>query len=83
MATATVDTRSFLSQTKFYEGYSRYIEDQERYESWDEAVNRVIDMHAENYINKSNEDRIHIIVHGKPNPEYKELVEKSYEAYGN
>jgi ribonucleoside-triphosphate reductase (thioredoxin) len=55
MATATVDTRSFLSQTKFYEGYSRYIEDQERYESWDEAVDRVIDMHAENYINKSNE----------------------------
>lgn len=35
------------------------------------------------YINKSNEDRIHIIVHGKPTSEYKELVEKSYAANGN
>ena len=32
-ATATVDTRGFLSQTKFYEGYSRYLEQDERYES--------------------------------------------------
>ena len=54
-ATATVDTRGFLSQTKFYEGYSRYLEQDERYESWDEAVDRVIDMHEKNYINKSNE----------------------------
>ena len=38
MATATVDTRKFLSETKFYEGYSRYKEDESRYESWDEAV---------------------------------------------
>jgi len=55
MATANVDTRRFLSQTKFYEGYSRYLEEDERYESWDEAVDRVIDMHEKNYINKSNE----------------------------
>jgi hypothetical protein len=30
------------------------------------------------YINKSKEDRIHIIIHGKPNENYKKLVEKSY-----
>ena len=35
------------------------------------------------YINKSEEDRIHIIVHGKPTKEYKELVEKSYASYGS
>ena len=55
MATANVDTRKFLSDTKFYEGYSRYMDDEGRYESWDEAVDRVIDMHAKTYNNKSNE----------------------------
>ena len=55
MATANVDTRKFLSETKFYEGYSRYMDDEGRYESWDEAVDRVIDMHAKTYNNKSNE----------------------------
>lgn len=30
------------------------------------------------YINNSNEDRIHIIIHGKPTEEYKELVVRSY-----
>ena len=55
MATAHVDTRQFLSETKFYEGYSRYIDDEKRYETWDEAVDRVIDMHAENYKEKGNE----------------------------
>ena len=53
MATAIVDTRKFLSETKFYEGYSRYKEDETRYESWDEAVDRVIGMH-ENYYKNSN-----------------------------
>jgi len=55
MATAHVDTREFLSQTKFYEGYSRYIENEGRYESWDEAVDRVIAMHENNYNNKRND----------------------------
>ena len=49
-----VDTREFLSQTKFYEGYSRFKDDDNRYESWDEAVDRVIDMHEQNYINNNN-----------------------------
>ena len=55
MATAIVDTRKFLSETKFYEGYSRYIEEDGRYESWDEAVDRVIEMHRGYYNNKGNE----------------------------
>ena len=50
-----VDTREFLSQTKFYEGYSRFKENENRYETWDEAVDRVINMHDENYINNNNE----------------------------
>ena len=55
MATVGVDTRKFLSETKFYEGYSRYIEDEGRYESWDEAVDRVLEMHENNYNEKNNE----------------------------
>tara|TARA_E500000318_G_scaffold70526_2_gene65297 strand:+ start:21 stop:2237 length:2217 start_codon:yes stop_codon:yes gene_type:complete len=55
MATAHVDTRQFLSQTKFYEGYSRFKDEENRYESWDEAVDRVIGMHSENYKEKGNE----------------------------
>jgi len=55
MATEHVDTRKFLSETKFYEGYSRFVDGEDRYESWNEAVDRVIDMHAENYKNNSNE----------------------------
>tara|TARA_Y200000002_G_scaffold352928_1_gene331991 strand:- start:431 stop:2647 length:2217 start_codon:yes stop_codon:yes gene_type:complete len=55
MASTYVDTRKFLSETKFYEGYSRYIEEDGRYETWDEAVDRVIDMHSKNYNQKSNE----------------------------
>jgi len=31
------------------------------------------------YVNKSKEDRIHIIIHGSINEEYKTLVERSYE----
>lgn len=55
MATASVDTRKFLSDTKFYEGYSRYKDEDNRYESWDEAVDRVIEMHNTTYNSKSNE----------------------------
>jgi hypothetical protein len=40
----------------------------------------VFNEHA--YINKSKEDRIHIIIHpGNPNTEYEELVEKSYNSF--
>ena len=50
-----VDTRDFLSQTKFYEGYSRFKDGHSRYESWDEAVDRVIEMHDKNYMSNGNE----------------------------
>lgn len=43
------DTRAFLSETKFYDGYSRFKDDTNSYESWDEAVDRVLSMHEENY----------------------------------
>jgi ribonucleoside-diphosphate reductase alpha chain len=51
-----IDMRNFLSETKFYEGYSRFIEDEERYETWEESVSRVIDMHKGYYDDKMSEE---------------------------
>jgi len=41
--------RRLMSQAKFYEGYSRYLDDQGRYETWEESVSRVIKMHRKFY----------------------------------
>ena len=54
MATASVDTRRLLSETKFYDSYSRFNDENERYETWEEAVDRVIEMHANQYKEKAN-----------------------------
>jgi len=43
------DARNVMSQAKFYESYSRWLEDEERYESWDESVTRVMNMHRDYY----------------------------------
>ena len=54
MATASVDTRKLLSETKFYDSYSRFNDENERYETWEEAVDRVIEMHANQYKENDN-----------------------------
>lgn len=41
--------REMMSQSKFFMGYSRWIDDKERYETWEESVGRVMDMHRERY----------------------------------
>jgi len=46
------DTRALLSQSKFYEGYSRWDDAKNRYETWDEAVTRVMNMHRNYYKDK-------------------------------
>ncbi len=46
------DTKKLLSDAKFYEGYARYNEEKLRYETWDEAVDRVMDMHRNFYKDK-------------------------------
>ena len=46
------DTRDLMSKTKFYEGYSRWDEEKQRYETWNESVARVMDMHRDYYKNK-------------------------------
>ena len=46
------DTRALMSETKFYEGYSRWDDSKERYETWEEAVTRVMNMHRAYYKDK-------------------------------
>lgn len=46
------DTKKVLSDAKFYEGYARYVDGESRYETWSEAVNRVMHMHTGFYADK-------------------------------
>lgn len=47
--------KQMLSQSKFYMGYSRWQEAEQRYESWAESVKRVMDMHREKYAHKMSD----------------------------
>src|SRR5665213_2346126 len=64
------DTKQFLSDTKFYEGYARYNDLLGRYETWDEAVDRVMDMHVGFYASKTS-------------PKLVEFISKATTAYKN
>jgi ribonucleoside-triphosphate reductase len=46
------DTKKLLSDAKFYEGYARFVESEKRYETWSEAVDRVMKMHTSFYADK-------------------------------
>ena len=45
-----------MSETKFYEGYSRWDDEKERYETWEEAVARVMNMHRTYYNDKMSSE---------------------------
>lgn len=47
-----INARPMMAETKFYEGYSRWDEKNDRYESWEEAVTRVMTMHRNFYADK-------------------------------
>ena len=55
------NTRALMSQTKFYEGYSRWDDELGRYETWEEAVTRVMNMHREYYKDKMNPELSQLI----------------------
>lgn len=46
--------KKMLSESKFYMGYSRWNEELKRYETWDESVERVMQMHRDKYSNLWN-----------------------------
>lgn len=43
------NAQTMMAEAKFYEAYARYLDDKERYETWEEAVDRVMEMHREKY----------------------------------
>jgi len=51
-----IDTRALMGEAKFYEGYSRWDDKLGRYETWEESVSRVMNMHREFYKDKMNEE---------------------------
>lgn len=46
------NTKEMMAQSKFYMGYSRWVEKDQRYETWEESVSRVMQMHREKYKDK-------------------------------
>jgi ribonucleoside-triphosphate reductase (thioredoxin) len=51
--TEGVNGKTLLSEFKFYSGnYSKFLKDLGRYENWDEAVDRVMNMHRIKYADK-------------------------------
>lgn len=50
------DTRALMGDAKFYEGYSRWSEEHGRYETWEESVSRVMDMHRTFYKDKMSDE---------------------------
>ena len=44
--------KEMMAESKFYMGYSRWIEEENRYEAWDESVSRVMQMHRQKYTDK-------------------------------
>lgn len=62
------NARSMMADAKFFDGYSRWIDDKGRYETWNEAVERVMNMHREVYAEKMT-------------PELAELIDFAETAY--
>lgn len=48
--------RGMLSQSKFYMGYSRWVDIENRYETWEESVERVMDMHRKFYKDRMSDE---------------------------
>lgn len=63
-----INTRHLLSEAKFYESYSRWDDSKQRYETWEEAVKRVMDMHRRFYKDKMS-------------PRLAELIDEAEKAY--
>lgn len=64
------DSRTLMSEAKFYEAYSRYDKQLGRYETWPEAVSRVMTMHRNYYASKLT-------------PELEALIQDVESAYAN
>jgi len=64
------NARALMADAKFFESYSRFNNETQKYETWDQAVERVMDMHRLFYKNKMT-------------PELTEMIDFSEKAYKN
>ena len=62
------DTREMAANAKLYEAYARFIDEKDRYETWDESVARVMNMHKKKYENILSNDLV----------EYMDIAEDAY-----
>ena len=60
--------KNMMSQSKFYMGYSRWVDAESRYETWNDSVERVMNMHRAKYADRMT-------------PELESLIMFSEEAY--
>ncbi len=72
MHTNYVNARGLMADAKFYESYARFDDDKGKYETWNEAVERVMGMHRFRYADKL-----------KQFPELNEYFDKAETAYKN
>lgn len=54
-------SKQLMADAKFYSDYARYNDDHERYETWSESVERVMDMHKHFYRNKMSESLLELM----------------------
>jgi len=47
-----IDTKDLMASAKFYEAYARYDDTNDKFESWEDAVDRVMSMHKTFYKDK-------------------------------
>jgi len=66
------DTKNMMADSKFFDGYSRWDDTSGRYETWDEAVERVMNMHREFYKTKMTDELSGLI------DEAEDLYKKKY-----
>jgi len=62
--------KEMMSESKFFMGYSRWLDDNDRYETWKESVGRVMQMHRDKYA--------HVM-----SPELDELIQFAEDHYAN
>lgn len=59
------NTKQLAADAKFFESYSRYDDEMNRYETWEESVERVMQMHMKKYADKMTPELLKLINYTK------------------
>jgi ribonucleoside-triphosphate reductase (thioredoxin) len=69
-----ISASTLMSDAKFYESYARFSEEHNRYETWNESVERVMHMHRTRYKDIMSPELEELIQYAQLAYEYKELL---------